>query len=137
MFRIVQKDPASATSVAARTRYLFSAENRMTFWMKVRLAGSVPSARISLPPHRGERRAQARLGVDEEVGAGDDPLALLQPADDLHRVAVGRAELDLARLEAPLRRRHEDDVLRPGADHGVGGDAQPLARRRPQRDLAE
>src|SRR5512133_3337169 len=100
MRRIVQIDSASTAPTAAMTRYLFSAEKRMT-----RLI-------TSLPPHSGQRRAQPGLGVDEEVGAGHHLLAGREPRHDLHRVPPGGAEPHLARLELPLPHRDEDHLLR-------------------------
>ena len=48
--------------------------------------------------HHALRGGEAALGIDEEVGAGDDPLAGLESATHLDRVLEPVAELDLARV---------------------------------------
>src|SRR5918911_448091 len=87
MFLIVQKERPRTTRTAAVTRYRFSAEKRMTRLIMGLLAS-----------HGRERGAQARLRVDEEVGARDHLLAGAQPGDGLDELGVGGADPHLARL---------------------------------------
>src|SRR6266545_4858393 len=162
MFRIAHHDPTSATIVATMTRYLFSAEKRM-----IRLIMALPSvpcvrvlggravlrrrlggrALLLLPSGRGrrgaprrqrrERRAEARLGVHEEVRARHDAVALLEPRDHLDEVGVALTELDLARLELAVWERDEDDALRAGVDDRVGRDPHAAPALPLEDDVAE
>src|SRR5215467_1229032 len=91
MCRIVQTEIASNTSAAAITRYRFSAENRIILLIIASLAS-----------HRGQRSAQPRFRVDQEIGPGYHPLALLQPLHHLDLVAGFGSELHFARLELAL-----------------------------------
>jgi len=64
------------------------------------LSVRVPSRRRGRRRNGGQGRLQARLGVDQEVGGGDDALASGDAAQDLHAVGDLGAHPDLARLQA-------------------------------------
>ena len=65
---------------------------------------------------------QIALGVDEEIGRGDDLLADLQAVHDLDIALAAPAKLHRARLEAALALGHEHDLARAAVDHRAVGD---------------
>src|SRR5512141_3442307 len=122
------------------TRYLFSAENRMIFWMSPGSAcgeSFIPRPSVLVPGvgrcrghglrpgprgrHRRDGGLEPRLGVDEEVRAPDDDVALLQALPDLHDAGTVIARRDLARRELSFSEIHEDDVSRTAFENRVVG----------------
>src|SRR5664280_45518 len=99
------------------TRYLFSAENRITRCMRpgspedeafiASTSRPVPGGgrrcgRVLLPGRRRRRHGrdgglEPRLGIDEEVRAQNDDIALLQTVAYLHDPGTVIAHRDLAR----------------------------------------
>ncbi len=61
---------------------------------------------------------QITLGIDQEVGAGDDFLALAEPVQHGGVAAGSGSWLDHARLEAPFAAIDENSLPVPGVEHG-------------------
>ena len=76
--------------------------------------------------------SKVALGVDQEVGAGDHPLALANAIEDLDETAGARSEADRARLETPLASFDQHHLPPAVVDHrGLrhGDDAAPAGWR--------
>src|SRR5262249_59691003 len=85
--------------------------------------------RSSRPPASETRQggAEARLRIDQEVGRGDDLLALGEAVEHLVVALRGAPELDQSRREASRPAHDEDDLPRPRVEHGGGGNRKAFA----------
>src|SRR5262249_17220436 len=120
MFRTAQTAPTIATPVRMRTRNWSLALSSMIRSTIARAApSSVRVAARRRTAERRERRSEARLRVDQEVGGRHDPLTGLEPPQHLVVALRLAAELDRARLEPPFANHDEDDLVLPGVEHGV------------------
>src|SRR5262245_37240111 len=99
IFLIVQLAAASATAVKISTRNLLRALNSMI--RSIIGAASVGVRRRRLRAERFQRCTKARLGIDQEVGRGDDLLAGFHAGKDLVVSLRVAPELDGTRFEPP------------------------------------
>src|SRR5690349_13384472 len=108
--RTAQTAPTIAAPVRTRTRNRFRALNSM-----MRSTMVAPSADLGRGrrAERRERRAEARLRVDQEVRRRDDALARLDAPEHLVVPVCLAPELHRARLEPPVPGQHEDDLAFP------------------------
>ncbi len=81
-----------------------------------------PGRQASQP---GQRRAQAGLGVEQEVGRDHHRLALAQAGEHLETVADAPAHAHLARLEAAVAVVDEHQLALAGRDQRALGHHQP------------
>ena len=66
---------------------------------------------------------QPALGVEEELAAGDDEVAVGETGENLHRSVVARkTESNQARVEPALAEGDHDDLARAAVDHGLARD---------------
>src|SRR5512144_325624 len=118
MWLIDQAPRKIAAPVRDRTMNRFRAENEMIFSIMGSLSRSMDVHGGRLLPRRfaglrGRHPRQGclepRLGVDQEVRLRHDLFPRSDPLPDFPVAVDPRAGLDLARLEAPLPLRNEDD----------------------------
>src|SRR5205814_7251618 len=79
---------------------------------------------------------EAALGVDEEVAARDDRLALGETGEDLHALAGPESEAHRARLEAAALLGHEHVLRQAGVHDRLPRDDERLERLRVEDDGA-
>ena len=76
-----------------------------------------------------QRGLQIALGVDQEVGGGDDGVALGKTFADFDVAVAAPPGLDLARLEAALALVDQHGLPAAGVQHRALGDAEHRRRR--------
>ncbi len=72
----------------------------------------------SAVPMLAERAAQVALGIDQEVAALDDAVAVLQAGLHFDERLAAHAELHFARREAARALLDQRDLACAGVDHG-------------------
>ena len=91
----------------------------------------------ALRPNLGRRRfgqplqagANATLGIQQELGGRDHPLAFLQAGTDFHPVAGLHTDFDRPRLEPPSAEIDDRPLLRAGADQRLARNVKYLGAR--------
>src|SRR6266404_2052128 len=136
MFLTAHVAPTRATTVRISTRNLLAALKAMTRLItRSSSAWVLRVARRLL--ERGQSRAEARLGIDEEVGGGHDLFAGGDPAHDLI-IAFGRAsQRHRARLEPAAALHDEDDLRLTRVENGLARHGDLLAERHVDRNFDE
>src|SRR5262245_39838032 len=115
MFEMDQMPAKIAALVRTRTMKRLRAENAMIRSIRAGYVNGSGSrgrrsrGRWRRGDHSFERGLEPRLGVDQEVGLSHDGLAGGEAGAHLDVTADLRAGLDLARLEAAVALRDEDD----------------------------
>ncbi len=69
--------------------------------------------------HPAAGGTQSRLGIDQEVRRGDDPLTFGKPLEYLHAIAGPRPHDHLVRMQRSVGVAVEDEIPHPRLDHRV------------------
>src|SRR5262245_22027282 len=133
----LQTPRKSAAPVSVKTMNRFRAEKSMMRSIidapsvLVRRRGSLPGRRS----HLGDRRFQARFGIDEKVGLGHDAFPRGEAFEDLVGTVGSGANLHLPGLDPTLAGLDESHEARSGREHRAVWNGQDAPERTLEDDV--
>src|SRR5580698_7956151 len=126
VFRSAQSDPAAARIVRTMMRNGFRALASITRSMSVIGVGCAGVGFSMASSEVLQCALDLRLGVHEEIAAGNHPFPFLQALCHPVEITELTAELNKSGFQASLTLVHKDDIMLAGRQHCAKGNREPL-----------